>query len=154
MAPDKSHLWLWAIAHRCNANRTPKFPSKWMLFPIYQSPLATYPDTWNARLRKCVRKVMAIGYLLLFLVKQNFNILRNANNTRRLVRRFPALNDFLVYVQRNYFDGNFPIKCGKCSREKWITGATTLLKVSLLIKTIYVYSKSRILFLYYIFILK
>jgi hypothetical protein len=43
------------------------------------------------------------------LVRLNFNILRNANNTRRLVRRFPALNDFLVYVQRNYFDGNFPL---------------------------------------------
>jgi hypothetical protein len=42
-------------------------------------------------------------------VRLNFNILRNANNTRRLVRRFPALNDFLVYVQRNYFDGNFPL---------------------------------------------
>jgi hypothetical protein len=32
----------------------------------------------------------------------------NASNTRFLVRRFPALNDFLVHVQRNYFDGNFP----------------------------------------------
>jgi hypothetical protein len=51
---------------------------------------------------------MAIGYLPLLLVRQNFNILRKANNTRRLVRRFPALNDFLVYKQRNYFDGNFP----------------------------------------------
>jgi hypothetical protein len=36
---------------------------------------------------------MAIGYLPLLLVRQNFNILRNANNTRRLV---------------GYFDGNFP----------------------------------------------
>ena len=51
---------------------------------------------------------MAIGYLPLLLVRQNFNILRNANNTRRLVRRFPALHDFLVYVERNEFDGNFP----------------------------------------------
>jgi hypothetical protein len=51
---------------------------------------------------------MEIGYLPLLLVRQNFNILRNASNTRRLVRLFPALNDFLVYVQRIYFDGNFP----------------------------------------------
>jgi hypothetical protein len=46
-------------------------------------------------LRKCIRKVIAIGYLHLLLVRQNFNIHRNANSTRRLVRRFPALNDFL-----------------------------------------------------------
>ena len=51
---------------------------------------------------------MAIGYLPLLLVRQNFNILRKANDTRRLVRRFPALINFLVHVQRNYFDGIFP----------------------------------------------
>jgi hypothetical protein len=62
---------------------------------------------YRQRLRKCIRKVMAIGYLPLLLVRQNFNIHRNANSTRRLVRRFPALNDFLNYVQRNYLDGNF-----------------------------------------------
>ena len=31
----------------------------------------------HARLRNCIRKVMAIGYLPLLLVRQNFNILRN-----------------------------------------------------------------------------
>jgi len=65
------------------------------------------PYRQNERLRKCIRKVMAIGYLPLLLVRQNFNIHRNANSTRRLVRRFPALNDFFNYVQRNYLDGNF-----------------------------------------------
>jgi hypothetical protein len=86
------------------------------------------------------------------LVRLNFNILRNTNNTRRLVRRFPALNDFMC--KEIISMETFPLQCGMCSIETWITGATTLLKVSLLIKTIYVYSKSRILFLYYIFILK
>ena len=97
---------------------------------------------------------MAIGYLPLLLVRQNFNILRNANNTRRLVRRFPALNDFLVYVQRNYFNGNFPLTMWNVFERNMDNRSNNVVEVSLLIKTIYVYSKSRILFLYYIFILK
>ena len=46
---ETGHRWrpTRAIAHSCSANRTPKFPSKWMLFLFYQSPLATHPDTWN-----------------------------------------------------------------------------------------------------------
>ena len=71
------------------------------------SPLDWQGLRQNERLKKCIRKVMAIGYLPLLLVRQNFNIHRNANSTRRLERRFSALNDFFNYVQRNYLDGNF-----------------------------------------------
>lgn len=62
----------------------------------------------NDNLRKCIRKVMSVGYLPLLLVRQNFNTLRQSRRTRRLVRRFPALADFLRYFQMNFLDGNFP----------------------------------------------
>jgi hypothetical protein len=60
------------------------------------------------RLRKCIRKVMAIGYLPFALVRHNFRLLRTANRTQRLINRYPELQDFLLYFQRNYLDGNFP----------------------------------------------
>jgi hypothetical protein len=50
---------------------------------------------------------MAIGYLPLFLIRQNFNIHRNVNSTRRLARHFPALNDFSIMNSAIILDGNF-----------------------------------------------
>ena len=100
-------------------------------------------------------KVMAIGYLPLLLVRQNFNILRNANNPRRLVRRFPALNDFHVYVQINYLDGNFPPTMWNVFERKMDNRSNNFVESKFTDQdntNVYVYSKSRILFLYYIFI--
>jgi hypothetical protein len=60
------------------------------------------------RLKKIIRKVMALGHLPLAFVRQNFRMLVERNSTRHLINRFPALQDFLDYVERNYLDGNFP----------------------------------------------
>ena len=61
------------------------------------------------RMRRTIRKIMAIAYLPLPLVRQNFYRLRDSRSVRRLVRRYPELTDFLIYVQVNYIEGNqFP----------------------------------------------
>ena len=59
----------------------------------------------NRRLKKTIRKVMAMGYLLLTLVRQNFLLLTKSPRTRRLQRRFPELLDFFTYFERNYLNG-------------------------------------------------
>lgn len=60
-------------------------------------------------LKLCIQKVMAIAYLPVAIVRQNFRLLLAARRTRRLINRFPALRDFLTYFQRNYLDGQFHI---------------------------------------------
>ncbi|KAL5020075.1 hypothetical protein ScPMuIL_002967 [Solemya velum] len=60
-------------------------------------------------LKLCIQKVMAIAYLPVAIVRQNFRLLLAARRTRRLINRFPALRDFLAYFQRNYLDGQFHI---------------------------------------------
>jgi hypothetical protein len=60
----------------------------------------------HARLNKFVRKIMAIGYLPLAIVRANFRLLVGTANTQRLVRRFPQLNEFVNYVERNYLNAN------------------------------------------------
>jgi hypothetical protein len=47
-----------------------------------------------------IRKVIAIGYLPMALVRQNFLLLITSRRTRRLQRQFPELLDFF-----NYFAG-------------------------------------------------
>ena len=64
------------------------------------------PYTRNDRLRKCIRKFMAIGYLPLALVRQNFRLLVASRSTVRRIRHYPALQDFIDYIQRNYFNGH------------------------------------------------
>ena len=59
-------------------------------------------------LRRFIRKIMALGYLPLALVRHNFRALTNTNATTRLMQRYPALRDFIVYVRQNYLDGNYP----------------------------------------------
>jgi len=59
-------------------------------------------------LRAAVRKVMAIAFLPVLLVRQNFLMLRNVRRTQRLVQRFPALDDWLDYVQSTYVNSNSP----------------------------------------------
>ena len=45
---------------------------------------------------------MAMGYLPVALVKQNYRILSTEIATVRLVQRFPMLANFIQYLQRNY----------------------------------------------------
>jgi len=61
-----------------------------------------------SRLRKHVRKFMAIGYLPPALVRQNFRLLATSNSTQQLVARHPALLEFITYIERNYLNGQFP----------------------------------------------
>jgi hypothetical protein len=66
----------------------------------------------HRELKKVIRKVMAIGYLPLLLVRQNFHLLRTSRRTMRLCRRFPELTDFLDYFQRNYLNVPSPdVEC-------------------------------------------
>ena len=51
---------------------------------------------------------MALGFLPLAIVRINFNQLWRSGTTRRLIRRFPALEDFFIYFNNNYINGNFP----------------------------------------------
>lgn len=64
------------------------------------------------RLRRCIRKFMAIGYLPLALVRLNFQELQGSNSTQRLVARYPALLQFIQYLENNYIgaNGNFPVQ--------------------------------------------
>ncbi|KAL8603073.1 hypothetical protein ACOMHN_015638 [Nucella lapillus] len=59
----------------------------------------------NDRLAGVVRKIMALGYLPVALVKLNFNALVNRRRTRRLVAIHPNLDDFLNYVRNTYIVG-------------------------------------------------
>ena len=63
----------------------------------------------DERLQRQLRKVMALGFLPTALVRNNFWLLRTARQTQRLIRRYPALMDFLAYVQNTYIQGNFGI---------------------------------------------
>ena len=55
-------------------------------------------DYWrHRRLKKCIRKVMAIGYLPLAVVRQNLQLLRTSRSTVRLCSRHHELQDFLNY---------------------------------------------------------
>jgi len=58
--------------------------------------------------KRIVRKIMAIGYLPIAVVRQNFHLLRASQRTQRLCRRYAGLRDFLNYFERNYLNGLFP----------------------------------------------
>jgi len=62
----------------------------------------------SRRLKKCVKKVMALGFLPIAIVRINFDRLRLARGTRQLIREYPSLRDFLTYFKNNYIDGIFP----------------------------------------------
>lgn len=58
-------------------------------------------------LEKCVRKVMALGYLPLPLVRNNFRTYSRSRRVRRLLHRYQALEEWFDYVQGVYIDGQF-----------------------------------------------
>ncbi|KAL8614876.1 hypothetical protein ACOMHN_042834 [Nucella lapillus] len=60
------------------------------------------PYRQNQQLKTLLRKIMALGYLPLQLLRMNFTQLFNARRTTRLMNRFPALQDFLQYVRNMY----------------------------------------------------
>ncbi|XP_064648761.1 uncharacterized protein LOC135500972 [Lineus longissimus] len=66
------------------------------------------PYRRNRRLRKCIRKVMSLGYLPMPIMQMNFNLLRTARRTTNLINRYPALMDFFAYIMNTYVNGTFP----------------------------------------------
>lgn len=72
---------------------------------LQQVGLATH-YRHDRRLQLAVRKVMAIGFLPVLLTRQNFTLLRNGRRTRRLIRQYPALSDWLDYVETTYMNTN------------------------------------------------
>ena len=56
----------------------------------------------NNRLQRFIRKVLAIGCIPTPVMMMTFNRLLNHARTRRLLRRYPALGDFITYFRRTY----------------------------------------------------
>ena len=68
------------------------------------------PYHQDRRLKKIIRKLMALGHLPPALVRNNFQLLLNAGRTARALRRYPALEEFFEYIRNTYIDGpTFPI---------------------------------------------
>jgi len=61
----------------------------------------------NADLKANIRKTFAMGYLPIQIVRMNFEALFNSRETRRLIIRYTNLGEYYVYLQINYFNGNF-----------------------------------------------
>ena len=53
------------------------------------------------RLKRCLKKIMSLGFLPLALLRMNYDALVARRHTRRLVETYPALEDFFNYF--NYF---------------------------------------------------
>ena len=64
----------------------------------------------DEELKKCIRKVMAIGHLPPQLVRANFYTLMGSPEIQQMIGQYPALQDFMEYVARTYIDGLFPIQ--------------------------------------------
>ena len=62
----------------------------------------------NRRVKKLVKKIMALGFLPLPYVRMNFQQLRQSARTLRLVNRYPNLDRFMTYVDNTYMNGHFP----------------------------------------------
>ena len=54
----------------------------------------------SRRLKKCLKKVMALGFLPLAFVRFNFNRLRQSHAIRCLIRRFPTLHDLFDVLRK------------------------------------------------------
>ena len=61
----------------------------------------------DLQLQKVIRKFMAIGYLPVVLVRNNFNILSQSRRVQNMVGIYDALNDWIGYIRNNYINGQF-----------------------------------------------
>ena len=61
---------------------------------------------------------MAIGYLPLLVLRNNFDILVNSDEVRRLRRRYPSLRDFFNYFAATYLDGHLPPRAWNVHNRK------------------------------------
>lgn len=60
--------------------------------------------------RMAIRKITALAFLPLLLVRQNLNVFLASRQWQRIRQRYPAVEDFMNYFQRTYMtaNGNFP----------------------------------------------
>ena len=72
----------------------------------------------HERVRKCIRRFLSMGYLPLALVRQNFNQLCAERGTQRLIRRYAALQDFILYLQRKLLQWQLPSVDVECAQQK------------------------------------
>lgn len=61
----------------------------------------------NDRVKEFLQKLMSLGYLPLPLVRQNFHLFITSRRSVRLMDRYPALREFINYIEANYFNGQF-----------------------------------------------
>ncbi|PIK39647.1 hypothetical protein BSL78_23502 [Apostichopus japonicus] len=67
------------------------------------------PYQVNFRLKACVRKFMALGFLPLLTVRQQYATLSTGRRAMALVAQYPALGQFIEYFDETYINGNmFP----------------------------------------------
>ncbi|KAJ8025697.1 hypothetical protein HOLleu_33323 [Holothuria leucospilota] len=67
------------------------------------------PYQANVRLKTCIRKFMALGFLPLLTVRQQYAMLSTSRRVRALVVLYPALAQFIAYFDETYMNGNmFP----------------------------------------------
>ena len=83
----------------------------------------------NRRLKKTIRKVIAIGYLPMALVRQNVLLLRTSRRTQRLQRQFPRASSLLQLLWSKLFE-SLSLKCGMFMNETWTPASIITLKVS------------------------
>lgn len=60
----------------------------------------------DRRLRKVIRKFMSLGFLPTMLVMQNFTLLRSGRRVQRMMNTYPALVQWLDYVDVTYVKRN------------------------------------------------
>lgn len=60
------------------------------------------PYSTSRSLKRCIRKLVAIAYLPVGVVRTNFRLFVQDLETRRLCRRFHGLRDLLFYFERNF----------------------------------------------------
>ncbi|XP_071847330.1 uncharacterized protein [Apostichopus japonicus] len=60
------------------------------------------PYQVNFRLKACVRKFMALGFLPLLTVRQQYATLSTGRRAMALVAQYPALGQFIEYFEETY----------------------------------------------------
>jgi MULE transposase domain len=91
---------------------------------------------FNRKLKKTVRLIMAMGFLPVLLVRNNFQLLKVKRRTRHLITRYPAFGEWLDYVERAYINNNaqFPPVVWNVFERTSILEQTTTWKVFMCLK--------------------
>lgn len=56
-----------------------------------------------------IRKIMALPFLPILLLRNNYNMHKQTPRNRRLIRRYPALARLNLYFERTWLNGPFPM---------------------------------------------